>query len=64
MNQDQANGRWDLIKGKAKQIWGKLTDDDLKQAAGSLEMLYGVIQVKFGDTKEAIKEKLDTLHLK
>ena len=64
MNQDQAKGVWDQISGKAKQVWGKLTDDDLKQAAGSVEMLYGLIQEKFGDTKEAIKEKLDKLHLK
>jgi len=63
MNQDQAKGKWGQIKGKAKKIWGNLTDDDFKKAEGSVEMLYGVIQEKFGDTKEAIKAKLDKLHL-
>jgi uncharacterized protein YjbJ (UPF0337 family) len=63
MNQDQAQGKWDQITGSAKKAWGGLTDDDFKKAEGSLEKLYGVIQEKFGDTKEAIKAKLDQLHL-
>lgn len=64
MNQDQANGKWDQIKGRAKKAWGELTDDDFKKAEGSLDKLSGVIQQKFGDTKEAIKAKLDKMHLK
>jgi uncharacterized protein YjbJ (UPF0337 family) len=64
MNQDQVIGKWDQIKGKAKRIWGELTDDDFKKAEGSSDKLYGVIQQKFGDTKEVIKAKLDKLHLK
>ena len=64
MNQDQTEGKWDQIKGRAKKAWGELTDDDFKKAEGSMDKLYGVIQEKFGDTKEAIKAKLDTLHLK
>lgn len=64
MNQDQLKGKWNQIKGKARKAWGELTDDDLSRAQGSLDKLYGIIQEKFGDTKEAIKEKLDSLHLK
>jgi uncharacterized protein YjbJ (UPF0337 family) len=64
MNQDQAGGKWDQIKGRAKKAWGELTDDDFKKAEGSMDKLYGVIQEKFGDTKEAIKAKLGKLHLK
>ena len=64
MNQDQAKGKWDQIKGRAKKAWGELTDDDFKRAEGSVDKLYGVIQQRFGDTKEAIKNKLDELHLK
>jgi uncharacterized protein YjbJ (UPF0337 family) len=64
MNQDQAKGKWDQIKGRAKKAWGELTDDDFKKAEGSVDKLYGVIQEKFGNTKEAIKAKLDNLHLK
>lgn len=63
MNQDQANGTWDVIKGKAKRIWGELTDDDFLKSEGSADKLYGRIQERFGDTKEAIQRKLDNVHL-
>ena len=62
MNQDQAEGKWEQIKGRAKKAWGSLTDDDFKKAEGSVEKLYGVIQEKVGDTREAIRGKLDQLH--
>lgn len=63
MNQDQANGAWDVVKGKAKRIWGELTDDDFLKSEGSVDKLYGRIQERFGDTKEAIRRKLDEFHL-
>ena len=63
MNQDQAKGAWEQVKGKAKRVWGELTDDDFMKAEGSTDKLYGVIQQRFGDTKEAIKAKLDNLKL-
>ena len=62
MNQDQAKGKWDQIKGRAKEARGVLTDDDFKRAEGSIEKLYGVIQEKVGDTKESIRTKLDQVH--
>jgi uncharacterized protein YjbJ (UPF0337 family) len=64
MNKDQAKGKWRQIKGMAKKAWGELTDNDFKKAEGSVDKLYGVIQEKFGDTKEAIEEKLDKLQVK
>jgi len=64
MNKDQVEGKWEQIKGSAKKAWGELTDDDFKKAEGSMDKLYGVIQEKFGDSKEAIKAKLDKLHIK
>lgn len=64
MNHDQARGQWDQIKGRAKKAWGELTDDDFRKAEGSTDKLHGIIQEKFGATKEAIKAKLDGLHLR
>ncbi len=63
MNTDQAKGKWEQLKGKAKVIWGELTDDDFKKAEGSVEKLQGVIHERFGDTKEAIKAKFDKIEL-
>jgi uncharacterized protein YjbJ (UPF0337 family) len=58
MNQDQIKGKWEQLTGAAKQSWGALTDDDMKEAEGSSEKLYGIIHEKFGETKEAIKARL------
>jgi len=61
MNKDQIQGQWDQIKGRAKKAWGELTDDDFTKAEGSADKLHGIIQERFGDTKEAIQAKLDAV---
>jgi uncharacterized protein YjbJ (UPF0337 family) len=61
MNKDQLKGKWDKLKGRAKAAWGELTDDDFVKAEGNVDKLHGIIQEKFGDTKEAIKVKLDAV---
>jgi uncharacterized protein YjbJ (UPF0337 family) len=61
MNKDQMDGAWEQVKGKAKRVWGELTDDDFKKADGSTDKLFGIIQQKFGDTKESIKKKIEAL---
>ena len=58
MNNDQLKGKWSQLKGKAKIIWGELTDDDFKKAEGSAEKRAGIIQARFGGTKEASKDEL------
>ncbi len=63
MNKDQIQGKFDQTKGRAKSIWGELTDDDIRRAEGSSDRLYGIIQERFGDTKESIKEKIDSVQL-
>lgn len=63
MNKDQVQGKWEQVKGRAKRAWGELTDDDFLRAEGSEDKLLGIIQEKFGDTKDAIQEKLARLPL-
>jgi uncharacterized protein YjbJ (UPF0337 family) len=63
MNEDQIKGQWEQIKGKAKSVWGELTDNDFLKADGSADKLFGIIQTRFGDTKEAIKSKIDKVNL-
>jgi len=52
MNEDIIKGEWKAIKGKLKEEWGKLTDDDILQINGSAEKLEGLIQRKYGLEKE------------
>ena len=59
MNRDQLQGSFTKLQGEAKRLWGQLTDDDFKRAQGSSDKLIGIIQERFGDTKDAIKKKLN-----
>jgi uncharacterized protein YjbJ (UPF0337 family) len=45
-------GMWEQVKGKVKQQWGKLTDDDLKQLEGHGDQLAGKLQERYGMGKE------------
>lgn len=54
-------GNWNEVKGKVKQHWANLTDDDLLYEEGKEEELYGRIQKKTGKTKEEIKTWIDKL---
>lgn len=58
MNKDQFSGQWKTIKGKAKEQWGKLTDDDIAKVEGKREQLLGLIQKKYGYAKERAEEEL------
>ncbi|MDU9005189.1 CsbD family protein [Sedimentitalea todarodis] len=60
MNWDQVKGEWKIMKGKAQERWGELTDDELDQAAGEREQLEGLVQKRYGKTKEAAKEEVDS----
>ncbi len=52
MNRDETLGNWKQMTGKFKEKWGKFTDDELTQAEGRIEYLSGIIQERYGQTKE------------
>lgn len=58
MNKDTLKGDWTLIKGKLKEKWGKLTDDDLTEINGKREQLLGKIQKRYGLAKEKAEQEL------
>jgi uncharacterized protein YjbJ (UPF0337 family) len=58
MNKLQIKGDWNITKGKLKQKWGQLTDDDLQYAEGSQDELLGRIQKRTGETREAIEKAI------
>jgi uncharacterized protein YjbJ (UPF0337 family) len=52
MNNDRAAGAWKQIKGKVKEQWGKLTDDEISQLEGHSEQLAGKLQERYGMARE------------
>jgi len=59
MNWDQIEGRWTQLKGKARETWGDITDDEWDRVAGKREQMVGLIQTKYGDEKAAAERKVD-----
>lgn len=54
-------GNWNVVKGKLKQNYGELTDDDLTYVEGKEDELYGRLQKKLGKTKEEVASELKRL---
>jgi uncharacterized protein YjbJ (UPF0337 family) len=59
MNTDVFEGKWKQIRGEAKAWWGKLTDDDLDRVAGKLEVFSGLLQEKYGYTRERAADEIE-----
>ena len=60
MNWDTVAGNWKQVKGKVKEQWGKLTDDDLLEIEGRRDQLVGKIQSRYGITKEEAEAQVGT----
>lgn len=58
---DKLKGNWNLIKGKLKQEYADLTDNDLLFEEGKEDELYGRLQKKLGRTKEEVHSMLERL---
>ena len=58
---DEIKGNWNEIKGKVKQKYADITDDDLLKAKGKKDELVGIIQQKTGKAKSEVKEFIDNL---
>jgi len=58
MNKDQADGNWKQFKGKVKEKWGKLTDDDLTVVEGKRDQLIGKIQERYGHQKDVAEKEV------
>jgi len=59
MNKDILEGKWKQMRGEAKGWWGKLTDDDLDRAAGKFEALAGLLQEKYGYSRQRATDEID-----
>ena len=59
MNWDQIEGKWTQFKGKAREQWGRLTDDDLDVAAGKRDQLAGKIQERYGIARDEAEKQIE-----
>jgi uncharacterized protein YjbJ (UPF0337 family) len=62
MNKLELKGDWNITKGKLKQKWAKLTDDDLQYEEGKHDELLGRIQKRTGETREAVEKAIKDLN--
>ena len=58
---DKIKGNWNTIKGKLKQQYGDLTDDDLTYAEGKEDEMLGKLQKKTGESKDNLKKFIDNI---
>ena len=61
MNSTEMKGNWNELKGKLKQKYATLTDDDLLLAEGKEDELYGKLQIKLGKSKEELDKIISDL---
>jgi len=62
MNSQTIKGNWNIAKGKLKQKWANLTDDDLTYVEGREDELIGRIQKRTGETREAVEKYVRDLY--
>lgn len=64
MNTDIAEGKWKQLKGKVHEQWGKLTDDEIDRIEGKRQQFAGVMQERYGLSKEEAEQNFDDLKRK
>jgi uncharacterized protein YjbJ (UPF0337 family) len=61
MNRDWLEGNWKQARGKVRERWGKLTDDELDVIAGRRDQLVGRIQELYGNARDQVERDLDEM---
>ena len=61
-NKTMVKGNWNIIKGKLKEAYGTLTDDDLMFAEGKEEELYGRIQRRIGKSRDEVRKMIESFN--
>lgn len=59
MNTDTFEGQWRQMRGELRSWWGKLSDNDFEKIAGKKDRLIGILQEKYGYTREAAQQEMD-----
>jgi uncharacterized protein YjbJ (UPF0337 family) len=58
MNKDILQGKWRQMRGEMKQWWGKITDDEFDKIEGNRDKLIGILQEKYGYSREKAEEEM------
>lgn len=58
MNWDHVEGKWQRLRGRVREQWGKLTDDDVDVIAGKREQLIGLLQQRYGTARDEIERQV------
>lgn len=58
MNDDILKGKWRQLRGEVKKQWGRITDDELDQMEGEMDKLAGILQEKYGYTREQAEDEV------
>lgn len=61
MNVDIAQGKWRQMKGQIQEKWGKLTDDDIDQIDGNAERFCGMVQERYGLSRDQAEKEFNRL---
>lgn len=59
MNEDTLKGQWLQLKGRIREQWGKLTDDDVDRIQGRVEQLVGTLQSRYGIARDEAQRQVD-----
>ena len=60
INQDVFDGKWKQLRGTIKKQWGDLTDDDLKKVQGRYDQFLGLLQDKYGYSRQTAENEINT----
>ena len=62
MNEDILKGKWMQLRGEVRETWGELTDDDLDRIAGARDKLTGVLQERYGWSRDEADRRIDAFY--
>jgi uncharacterized protein YjbJ (UPF0337 family) len=58
MNKDIIQGKWKQMRGEMKRLWGNITDDEFDKIEGDRDKLIGILQEKYGYSREKAEEEV------
>jgi uncharacterized protein YjbJ (UPF0337 family) len=61
MDSNELHGKWDQVKGIARELWGELTGNDLDYIAGERSRLVGKLEEKYGMSREEAEKQVDAI---